>query len=305
MSPCFGMLFPSYKCTVFSAVCQLFVLGTLPLVASVVPPLAGNPQALSGWCERLTDSSFTQQVMSPGTHTLVAFVAPWCEQCKALEPVYDALCRSFAYDRDRIFVATMESSTNGPEEEVGNAYDVSSFPAIKLYGANVEHNPLEPGGEGLMVDVESYTGPVDASALVRFVNERVSGTSRLPAPPAPSAQTGLLDTSFGLLPKLNSLVADYYETLHLSQEAGASPTAALATALSEGKRLMELGEVAAANSTAARYYLKVLTKVDQSGQDAIKAERGRLKRLLTAAPGTFAAGKARSLETSLNMYGKC
>jgi hypothetical protein len=289
---------------------MLALLSLAACIASLVSaaaPLSVKPQALSGWCERLSDTTFTEQVMSPGTHTLVAFVAPWCKQCTTLEPVYDALCRTFAFDSDRVFIATMQSSTGGADEEVGNAYDVASFPAIKLYGATVEDNPLQAEDKGMMVDVDTYTGPVDIDALVRFVNERVSGTSRLPALPVPSLAMGRLDPSFGLVRSMDILVSRYYEKLHLTQEDGPSPTAALKAVLSDAKRLQDMGEVgeSAFNhpqaGPAGRYYLKMLDKVDQGGQEAIKTERGRLKRLLSAGPSTFAAGKARAVEVNLNM----
>ena len=70
-------------------------------------------------------------VMDPTKDVLVEVYAPWCQHCKALEPIYEKLARRFSVV-DSVVIAKMDGTKN----EHPLFADVEGFPAIFFFPAS-------------------------------------------------------------------------------------------------------------------------------------------------------------------------
>ena len=88
----------------------------------------------------------SHRVINAEEDVLVAFVAPWCAYCKALQPVLEELASflSTVPLLSRTVVATMDCSKNEvPYQGLG----IVGYPALYLFKSNGKDLPVEYDGE--------------------------------------------------------------------------------------------------------------------------------------------------------------
>jgi protein disulfide-isomerase A6 len=77
----------------------------------------------------LTDATFDDVVLKSDDAFLVAFVAPWCGHCKALEPEYDKA--ALALEGSGVVIARVDATAN---ERLAQRFGIQGFPTIKFFG---------------------------------------------------------------------------------------------------------------------------------------------------------------------------
>ena len=104
----------------------------------------------------LDDKSFEKMINS-GKVVVVLYTAPWCQPCKAFEPLYEAIARRFARDErfsDKIVFARLDTDAY---PDIADKQNVDRIPTVIIY---YKGNP-----------VDVIVGAVTEDELVRRVRE--------------------------------------------------------------------------------------------------------------------------------------
>lgn len=74
----------------------------------------------------LSDSNFEQEVLKSNTPVLVDFWAPWCQPCKIISPIVEALATEMS---GKLKVAKM----NVDENQTPSNYSIMSIPTLMVF----------------------------------------------------------------------------------------------------------------------------------------------------------------------------
>jgi protein disulfide-isomerase-like protein len=238
----------------------------------------------------LTDKNFKAMATNPATDALVEFYAPWCGHCKSLKPTYEKVCAAFKYESG-VVVGHMDAT----KHDAGKEYGVTGFPTLKFFpkGKNDEPEFInDPAGtipddwdveeDGEYVPpivsnpaysaVSDYSGGRDEEDFITFLNGK-AGTHREPG--------GKLEASVGTDEELDAVVGQFYKAA-----AGASR-----------EKLLEVA--AAITGGNAKFYNKMLVKINTGGHAAVTAEHKRVTGLIEG--GRVKPTQVKKFEEKLNI----
>ncbi|KAK9893744.1 thioredoxin-domain-containing protein [Cystobasidium minutum MCA 4210] len=211
----------------------------------------------------LTNKNFDSAIA--GKNSLVAFYAPWCSHCKNLAGTWERLGNTFA-DEESILIGQLDAD-NAENKPAAARFGVKGFPTIKFFPADGSA-PLD------------YNGPRSEEAFIEYIN-KAAGTNRLPG--------GLLNSMAGRLPTLDQIVSSYLTTTTGARDAIVAQAKALAAEVQGGKL----------DKTAASYYVKVMEKLENSSDWAVK-ELARLQKM-TSKKGSMAGKQLEDLQIRQNI----
>ncbi|KAK5865759.1 hypothetical protein PBY51_020003 [Eleginops maclovinus] len=101
------------------------------------------------------------RALSENQYLLVEFYAPWCGHCKKLEPVYaEAAGKLKEQEEEGIRLAKVDVIE---EKELGEEFEIGSFPTLKLFSNGDRKQPLDFSGkrsaEGIVQWLKRRAGP--------------------------------------------------------------------------------------------------------------------------------------------------
>ena len=82
---------------------------------------------MAGNVVEFTDGNFDAEVIKSGVPTLVDFTAVWCQPCKAIFPVVEALANQYV---GRVKVGKLDIDGN---KKIAAQFDVRSIPKLLLF----------------------------------------------------------------------------------------------------------------------------------------------------------------------------
>jgi len=188
----------------------------------------------------LNNDNFDGIALDKSKDVLVEFYAPWCGHCKALEPVYEKVAKTFATEKNCV-IAKVDADH---EKDLGSRFGISGFPTIKFFPKNNK--------EG-----EEYNGGRSEEDFINFLNEKC-GTNRVAG--------GGIDDQAGRVDEFDAL-ADTFMTDVAARETTIADVEKAAEADPEKKK-------------AGEYYVKVMKKIVAKGDSYIQTEISRLEKLL-------------------------
>ena len=183
-------------------------------------------------------------VMDKSKDVLVEFYAPWCGHCKALEPVYDKVGKTFANENNCV-VAKVDADQ---EKGLGKRFGLRGFPMIKFFSKNNK-------------DGEEYTGGKTEQDFIEYLNEKC-GTNRVVG--------GGLNDKAGRVEKFDELARTFM-----------TDVAARGTTIAKVEKALETAD--AESMKAAQYYLKIMNDImaAKEGEDYILTKIARLEQVLS------------------------
>ncbi|XP_029435308.1 protein disulfide-isomerase A3-like isoform X2 [Rhinatrema bivittatum] len=95
--------------------------------------------------------NFDEIVNNKAKDVLINFFAPWCGQCKSLEPKYQELAEILVHDPN-VVIAKMDATAN----DVPPPYDVTGFPTIYFAPMDAKHSPKPYEGDWRVKDLLRY-----------------------------------------------------------------------------------------------------------------------------------------------------
>ena len=116
----------------------------------------------------VTGDTFDALVLDPNKDVLLAVTAPWCQHCKALEPVYERLAKRFRRI-DSVVVARVDGTAN-EHPAMGT---MQGYPSILLFPAT-RNASLAKGAPVL------YDGARTVPALTKFLKAHAAVPYSLP-----------------------------------------------------------------------------------------------------------------------------
>ena len=115
---------------------------------------SGGSKKFSSNVVKLTASNFQEKVLDNPEVSLVAFIAPWCGHCKALQPEWDEA--SSKLDGSGAFLGIVDATV---ETSLASQFGVSGYPTIKVF----------PGGSGKTYsDAMEYEGGRQSEQIVQY-----------------------------------------------------------------------------------------------------------------------------------------
>ncbi|XP_066932317.1 uncharacterized protein [Clytia hemisphaerica] len=190
----------------------------------------------------LTKDNFDQHVMDPSKNVLVEFYAPWCGHCKNLAPVYEKVAETFK-NEPKCIVAKVDADS---EKEIGSRFSVSGFPTIKFFSKTNK-------------DGEEYSSGRSEQNFIDFLNEKC-GTNRVSG--------GGIDDKAGRIDAFDTAA----ETFMKNPDERESLIAQLADTAA--------GESDPDYKKSGEYYVKVMKKIQEKGNEYVTKELARLQRML-------------------------
>lgn len=197
------------------------------------------------YCEKvitLTNDNFDQVVMNPNKNVLVEFYAPWCGHCKHLAPTYEKVGEAFENEPNCV-VAKVDADG---EKELGSRFGISGFPTIKFFSKTNK-------------DGEEYSSGRSEQDFIDYLNDKC-GTKRVSG--------GGIDDSAGRI--------DAYDTIAKQFMTSKAERETLLASMTESVE----GETEEEYKTSGKYYIKVMNKVLEKGDEYPKKEMERLQRML-------------------------
>jgi len=190
----------------------------------------------------LNNDNFDGIALDKSKDVLVEFYAPWCGHCKALEPVYEKVAKTFATEKNCI-VAKVDADH---EKDLGSRFGISGFPTIKFFPKNNKAG-------------EEYNGGRSEQDFIDFLNEKC-GTNRVSG--------GGIDDQAGL-------VADFDA---FAEKFVTDPDSRAATQEELEKAFVGKSEE---DKKAGAYYVKVMKKITEKGDAYVATEIARLEKILS------------------------
>lgn len=188
----------------------------------------------------LTDANFYTHV-GKDKNILVEFFATWCGHCKNLAPIYEKVATTFVSE-SKCAVAKINAEDHSNSS---STFGIKGFPTLKYF----------PAGSITPVD---YTGGRTEEDFISFLNEQC-GTGR--------AVGGGIVEGFGTIKDLENLFEQY---LKADKEATKAAISTLKTTVKE----LEL------NDKYAKYYGKVVDKIETKGIDYVTKELSRISSII-------------------------
>ncbi|GJQ09666.1 hypothetical protein GpartN1_g1457.t1 [Galdieria partita] len=205
----------------------------------------------------LSPENFDRIVLDPTKNVLVEFYAPWCGHCKALKPHYEKVARTFK-DSSEVIIAALDADAN---RDIAQRFGISGFPTIKFFPATEKK------------DVVEYDSGRSAADFVRFINKHV-GTD-LDVGGMPSADAS----------RIKALETPVREFVKAKGRNFAKAKQAVEEVISRDPSLK--GQL----KRNAKYYLKVMEKYAQNGEEYIVKEVQRLENMLKNEDGNITDSK--------------
>lgn len=214
----------------------------------------------------LNNDNFDTYVMDPKKNVLVEFYAPWCGHCKNLAPTYEKVAETFQSEPNCI-VAKVDADK---EKELGRRFGVSGFPTIKFYPKDNK--------EG-----EEYSSGRSEQAFIDYLNEKC-GTNRVSG--------GGVNDAAGRIDAFDEAAKKFMNSPDEREAVIADVTKATS------------GESDPDYRKSGEYYIKVMKKIQNKGEDYVANEVSRLERMLE---GSMVAEKRDSMfkrKNILNQFAK-
>lgn len=105
----------------------------------------------SSHVHEFTDANFEAEVLKSDKPTLVDFWAVWCQPCRAITPVVEALAEEYA---GKVKVGKMDVDHH---QRVASQYGIRSIPALLLFkGGKVVDQLVGSGPNTKMKIVEAF-----------------------------------------------------------------------------------------------------------------------------------------------------
>jgi len=191
--------------------------------------------------EVLTNDNFDDIALDQNKDVLVEFYAPWCGHCKALEPVYEKVGKTFANEGNCV-VAKVDADG---EKELGSRFGIQGFPTIKFFS--------KTNKEG-----EEYNGGRSEQDFIDFLNEKC-GTNRVSG--------GGVDDKAGRVDEFDALAEKFVNDVASRDGIYAEMEQAVEGNPEEKK--------------AGEYYLKAMKKIIEKGDAYVETEIARLTKILS------------------------
>lgn len=115
-----------------------------PVLKSEEPPAQND-----GPVKVVVGKTYKAEVVDSDKDVLVEFYAPWCGHCKALEPEYAELGKTFE-KVDSVVIAKVDATANEIEDP-----EVQGFPTLYFYKAGAKE-PVKYTGGRTAKDMEKY-----------------------------------------------------------------------------------------------------------------------------------------------------
>jgi len=208
----------------------------------------------------LTEENFEKIANDPNKNVLVEFYAPWCGHCKHLAPEYEKVAATFKNEPECV-VANIDADNY---KEIAKKHSVTGFPTIKFFSKS------NKGGD------EKYDGPREAQDFVNFLNDKCGTFRKL---------GGSLNEKAGKVEALDELAAKFVSA---KQEQGTLTKKAEAVVAGLSEKLKK----------TADYYVKVMNRITEKGDDFLTKEKERLSKMLS---GSVTADKADEFTVRLNI----
>lgn len=118
---------------------------------------ADEAHFISDYIKSLTSSNFDDFVKE-NQYTLIAFFAPWCGHCTALEPEFKETCAELAKFTPKVNCGSVDATEN---MELAQQYGVSGYPTIKFFNGidNVQNYSGARNKEAFLKYITKLTGP--------------------------------------------------------------------------------------------------------------------------------------------------
>jgi len=191
--------------------------------------------------EVLTNDNFDDIALDQNKDVLVEFYAPWCGHCKALEPVYEKVGKTFANEGNCV-VAKVDADS---EKDLGSRFGIQGFPTIKFFSKTNK-------------DGEEYNGGRSEQDFIDYLNDKC-GTNRVSG--------GGVDDKAGRVDEFDALA-----------ERFANDVASRDGIHSEMEQAVEGNP---GEKKAGEYYLKVMKKIVEKGDAYVETEIARLTKILS------------------------
>lgn len=211
----------------------------------------------------LDNSNFDSYVLDPNKNVLVEFYAPWCGHCKNLAPVYEKVAEAFKNEPNCV-IAKVDADS---EKELGQRFGVGGYPTIKFF------SKTNKGGE------EYHSGRSEQD-FIDFMNTKC-GTNRV-AGGGVDDQAGRID-AYDQAAQSFIKSKDGRDTILADLEKSAA------------------GESDPEYKKSGEYYVKVMKKILDKGEDFPKNEVARITRMLG---GNMSAEKMDSMLKRRNILGQ-
>jgi len=210
--------------------------------------------------EVLTNDNFDDIALDQNKDVLVEFYAPWCGHCKALEPVYEKVGKTFANEGNCV-VAKVDADS---EKDLGSRFGIQGFPTIKFFSKTNK-------------DGEEYNGGRSEQDFIDYLNDKC-GTNRVSG--------GGVDDKAGRVDEFDALAEKF-----------ANDVASRDGIHSEMEQAVEGNP---GEKKAGEYYLKVMKKIVEKGDDYVETEIARLTKILS---GKMTADKRDTMFKRKNILG--
>ncbi|XP_033986351.1 protein disulfide-isomerase A2 [Trematomus bernacchii] len=103
------------------------------------------------------------RALSENQYLLVEFYAPWCGHCKKLEPVYAEAAGKLKEEEEEAAGIRLAKVDVIEEKELGDEFEIGSFPTLKLFINGDRKQPLDFSGkktaEGMVQWLKRRAGP--------------------------------------------------------------------------------------------------------------------------------------------------
>ncbi|KAK0546225.1 hypothetical protein OC846_004540 [Tilletia horrida] len=218
---------------------------------------------------QLTAANFDSIVMDEEKDVLVEFYAPWCGHCKNLAPVYEKVAQAFAND-DKCVLAQLDADKDA-HRDLAAKYGVNGFPTLKMFKKGSKANKDDP---------EDYTLGRDEGSLLEYMNDHCRTYRDI---------SGKLLPLAGRIPDLDTLGSRFVGLAPGSDERS--------QILEDVKKYVAnlSAQATAAEKKAAEYYVRVLGKIEDSGEYLAK-ETARLGSILKKSASVGAGGATAKTE---------
>ncbi|KAK0527486.1 hypothetical protein OC834_002030 [Tilletia horrida] len=242
--------------------------GVRPRIKAPPPPAA----------VQLSHTNFDSVVLAEDKTVLVEFYAPWCGHCKNLAPIYEKVAQAYAND-DNCVLAQFDADKDA-HRAIAAKYGVTGYPTLKLFKA---------GGKAVKDEPEDYVMGRDEDSILEYMNENCRSYRDIAGKLLPLA---------GRIPQLDILGSRF-----VSSAPGSDERASLLAEIKEFVGNLSTGTseaVSEAEKKAAEYYVRVLGKIEGSGEYLAK-ETARLGSILKKSAASPASKKVEEIQRKANV----
>jgi len=148
-----------------------------------------------------TNENFNEVLQDKENAWIIEFYAPWCGHCKKLTPEWEGAATQLA--KDEVKGIKLGAVDADEHKELGQQFDVSGFPTIKIFGFNKEEPKEYEGGrqQGDILHIAKWQGEMMVASATK--GEQVE----IEAPKKEQVSNGFYDDS-----EVVDLYDDNFET---------------------------------------------------------------------------------------------